>query len=69
MIDKEYVRAVLNKYADVAIELTAIKQEVMKERDIFNDEKFSWIDQDTIQTFLKFGMTRLLDEYIPRKRH
>ena len=69
MIDKEYVWAVLNKYADVAIELTAIKQEVMKERDIFNDEKFSWIDQDTIHTFLKFGMTRLLDEYIPRKQH
>ena len=65
-IDKEYARKILNQYADVAVEVNAIKQELISERDIDNDDKWSWRDQDTIKTFLNFGMTRLLDEYIPR---
>lgn len=66
-IDKEYARKILNQYADVAIEVNAIKQELIKEKDIENDDKLSWEEQHTIKTFLNFGMTRLLDEYIPRE--
>ena len=69
MIDKEYVRKILNQYADVAMEVSAIKREVIKEKDLENDDKFSWREQDTIKTFLNFGMTRLLDEYIPKGQH
>ena len=67
-IDKEYVKKVLNQYADVAMALTAIRQEIINERDINNDDKFSWREQDTIKTFLNFGMTRFLDEYLPREQ-
>lgn len=68
-IDKEYVKEVLNQYADVAIEVSAIKQEIIKEKDIENDDKLSWEEQNTIKTFLNFGMTRLLDEYLPKGQH
>ena len=67
-IDKEYVKEVLNQYADVAMAVSAIKQEIINERDINNDDKFSWREQDTIKTFLNFGITRMLDEYIPREQ-
>ena len=66
-IDKEYARKILNQYADVAMEVSAIKQEIIKEKGIENDDKLSWEEQHTIKTFLNFGMTRLLDEYIPRE--
>ena len=68
-IDKDHVRKILNQYADVAMEVSAIKREVIKEKDLENDDKFSWREQDTIKTFLNFGMTRLLDEYIPKGQH
>ena len=68
-IDKGYVKGVLNQYADVAMEVSAIKQEIINERDINNDDKFSWREQDTIKTFLNFGITRMLDEYIPKGQH
>jgi len=65
-IDKEYVRKILNQYADVAMEVNAIKQELITERGIDDDDKLPWEEQNTIKTFLNFGMTRLLDEYIPK---
>ena len=65
-IDKEYVKEVLNQYADVAMAVSAVKQEIINERDINNDDKFSWREQDTIKTFLNFGITRMLDEYLPK---
>ena len=68
-IDKEYARKILNQYADVAVEVNAIKQELIKEKDIENDDKLSWEEQHTIKTFLNFGMTRLLDEYLPKGQH
>lgn len=68
-IDKEYVKEVLNHYAEVAFEVNAVKQEIIKERDLDNDDKFSWRDQETIKTFLNFGITRLLDEYLPKGQH
>ena len=68
-IDKEYIKKILNQYADVAIEVNAIKQELIKERGIDDDDKFPWEEQNTIKTFLNFGMTRLLDEYLPREQH
>lgn len=66
-IDKDYIRRVLNQYADVAVDVNAIKQEIIKEKDIENADKLSWEEQHTIKTFLNFGMTRLLDEYLPRE--
>lgn len=68
-IDKEYVKEVLNQYADVAMAVSAVRQEIISERDIDNDDKWSWRDQDTIRTFLNFGITRLLDEYIPKNQN
>ena len=68
-IDKEYVKEVLNQYADVAMAVSAVRQEIINERDINNDDKFSWREQDTIKTFLNFAITRLLDEYIPKGQH
>ena len=68
-IDKGYVKEVLNHYAEVAFEVNAVKQEIIKERDLDNDDKFSWRDQETIKTFLNFGITRLLDEYLPKGQH
>ena len=68
-IDKEYVKEVLNHYAEIAFEVNAVKQEIIKERDLDNDDKFSWRDQETIKTFLNFGITRLLDEYLPKGQH
>ena len=68
-IDKEYARKILNQYAEVAMEVNAIKQEIIKERGIDDDDKLSWEEQNTIKTFLNFGMTRLLDEYLPREQH
>ena len=68
-IDKEYVKKVLNHYAEIAFEVNAVKQEIIKERDLDNDDKFSWRDQETIKTFLNFGITRLLDEYLPKGQH
>ena len=68
-IDKEYVKEVLNQYADVAMAVSAVRQEIISERDIDNDDKWSWRDQDTIRTFLNFGITRLLDEHIPKGQH
>ena len=65
-IDKEYARKILNQYADVAMEVNAIKQELITERGIDDDDKLPWEEQNTIKTFLNFGMTRLLDEYIPK---
>lgn len=67
-IDKEYVRKILNQYAEVAVEVNAIKQEIIKELDLDNDDKLPWEEQHTIKTFLNFGMTRLLDEFIPREQ-
>ena len=64
-IDKEYVKEVLNQDADVAMAVSAIKREVIKEKDIENDDKWSWKEQDTMKTFLSFGCSRLLDELIP----
>lgn len=68
-IDKEYARKILNQYADVAMEVSAIKQEIIKEKGIDDDDKLPWEEQNTIKTFLNFGMTRLLDEYLPREQH
>ena len=68
-IDKEYVKEVLKQYADVAMAVSAVKQEIINERDINNDDKFSWQEQDTIKTFLNFGITRMLDEYLPKGQH
>jgi len=68
-IDKEYARKILNQYADVAMEVNAIKQELIKERGIDDDDKLPWEEQNTIKTFLNFGMTRLLDEYLPKGQH
>ena len=68
-IDKEYARKILNQYADVAMEVNAIKQELIKERGIDDDDKFPWEEQNTIKTFLNFGMTRLLDEYLHKGQH
>ena len=65
-IDKEYVKRILNQYADVAMEVSAIKREVINEKDIENDNNWSWKEQDTMKTFLSFGCSRLLDELIPR---
>ena len=65
-IDKDYMKKILNQYADVAIEASAIKQEIIEEKDIENDDKLSLEEQHTIKTFLNFGMTRLLDEYLPK---
>ena len=67
-IDKEYARKILNQYADVAVEVNAIKQELIKERGIDDDDKLPWEEQNTIKTFLNFGMTRLLDEYLPKEQ-
>ena len=67
-IDKEYIKKILNQYADVAMAVNAIKQELIKEKDIENDDKLSWEEQHTIKTFLNFGMTRLLDEYLPKEQ-
>ena len=64
-IDKDYMKRILNQYADVAMEVNSIKQELIKEKDIENDDKWSWKEQDTIKTFLSFGCSRLLDELIP----
>jgi hypothetical protein len=64
-IDKDYMKRMLNQYADVAMAVSAVKQEIINERDINNDDKFSWREQDTIKTFLSFGCSRLLDELIP----
>ena len=64
-IDKEYVKEVLNQYADVAMAVSAIKQEIIKEKGIDDDDNLPWEEQHTIKTFLNFGMTRLLDELIP----
>lgn len=64
-LDKEYARKILNQYAEVAMEVSAIKREVIKEKDIENDDKWSWQEQDTMKTFLSFGCSRLLDELIP----
>ena len=68
-IDKEYVRKILNQYAEVAMEVSAIKREVIKERGIDDDDKLPWEEQNTIKIFLNFGMTRLLDEYLPKGQH
>ena len=68
-IDKEYVKEVLNQYADVAMAVSAIKQEIIKERGIDDDDKLPWEEQSAIKTFLNFGMTRLLDEYLPKGQH
>ena len=68
-IDKDYIKKILNQYADVAIEVNAIKQEIIKERGIDDDDKLPWEEQNTIKTFLNFGMTRLLDEYLPKGQH
>ena len=68
-IDKDYMKRILNQYADVAIEVNAIKQELIKEKDIENDDKLSWEEQHTIKTYLNFGITRLLDEYIPKNQN
>ena len=68
-IDKDYMKRILNQYADVAIEVNAIKQELIKEKELENDDKWSWEDQHTIKTYLNFGITRLLDEYIPKNQH
>ena len=68
-IDKDYIKKILNQYADVAMEVNSIKQELIKEKDIENDDKLSWEEQHTIKTFLNFGMTRLLDEYLPKGQH
>ena len=59
-IDKEYVKEVLNQYADVAMAVSAVRQEIISERDIDNDDKWSWRDQDTIRTFLNFGIILVL---------
>ena len=67
-IDKEYMKKILNQYADVAMEVSAIKREVIKEKDIENDDKWSWKEQDTMKTFLSFGCSRLLDELIPMRQ-
>jgi len=68
-IDKDYARKILNQYADVAMEVSAIKQEIIKEKGIDDDDKLPWEEQNTIKTFLNFGMTRLLDEYLPKGQH
>ena len=68
-IDKDYIKKILNQYADVAMEVNCIKQELIKERGIDDDDKLPWEEQNTIKTFLNFGMTRLLDEYLPREQH
>ena len=68
-LDKDYIKKILNQYADVAMEVNSIKQELIKEKDIENDDKLSWEEQHTIKTFLNFGMTRLLDEYLPKGQH
>ena len=62
------MRKILNQYAEVAVEVNAIKQEIIKELDLDNDDKLPWEEQHTIKTFLNFGMTRLLDEFIPREQ-
>ena len=67
-IDKEYMKKILNQYADVAMEVSAIKREIIKEKDIENDDKWSWKEQDTMKTFLSFGCSRLLDELIPMRQ-
>ena len=67
-IDKEYVKEVLNQYADVAMAVNAIKQEVIREKELENDDIWSYEDQHTIKTYLNFGITRLLDEYIPKSQ-
>ena len=67
-IDKDYMKKILNQYADVAIEAGVIKQEIIEEKDIENDDKLSLEEQYTIKAFLNFGMTRLLDEFIPREQ-
>ena len=64
-IDKEYMKKILNQYADAAMEVSAIKREVIREKDIENDDKWSWKEQETMKTFLSFGCSRLLDELIP----
>ena len=65
MIDRGYIRRMLNQYADVAMEVSAIKQEIIKEKGI-DDDNLPWEEQHTIKTFLNFGITRMLDEYIPK---
>ena len=63
-IDKEYAKKILNDYADVAMEIYSVKKEIIAERDLDNDDKWPWRDQETVKTFLNFGMTRLLDEAV-----
>lgn len=65
-LDKEYLKKMLNQYADVAMEINAIKQEVIREKELENDDIWSYEDQHTIKTYLNFGCNRLLDECIPR---
>ena len=69
MLDKEKLKELLNQYADVAMAVNAIKQEVIREKELENDDKWSWEDQHTIKTYLNFGITRLLDEYIPKNQN
>ena len=68
-IDKEYLKKLLNQYADVAMAVNAIKQEVIREKELENDDIWSYEDQHTIKTYLNFGITRLLDEYIPKNQN
>ena len=67
-LDKEYLKKMLNQYADVAVEVNAIKQEIIEEKDIENDDKWSWKEQETMKTFLSFGCSRLLDKLIPMEQ-
>lgn len=67
-VDKEYIRKVLNQYADVAVDINAIKQEIIAERELDDSEKLSWQEQNTIKTYLNFGCSRLLDEFVPREQ-
>ena len=62
------MKKILNQYADAAMEVSSIKREVIREKDIENDDKWSWKEQETMKTFLSFGCSRLLDELIPMEQ-
>lgn len=63
-IDHEKLREYLNKKLDMALEVARVRQEILKDRDLEQDNSRSWAEIDFAEKFLLLECAHYIDELI-----
>jgi len=67
-LDKEKMKARLNRSIDIALEVGKVRQEVWDERNLEEDDNYHWQEVDLARKVLLFECSTIIDELYGREK-